>query len=257
MEIQSRSDRVRTLIGDRHWASDGYHKEFLIREFLTRYLPPPIRVGSGFIRSHLPNPDCSPEIDILVTDTSSHPPFFDEGGLQIAPVRSVRAAIEIKATFGGSELAQTLERTAHIRSLMHMEQPSNNTWMGAMFYRTGRSTEPDSVLDLIESCYKQLHSKLDSLIDHSASEIHGTMEPAPTCICLFGEFIVFFRRKKDTVSATQVDFFKSKSLSFALATIDLISTVTGSNEPTSLELVSTELGIDRTATKTIKLGGNA
>ena len=217
----------------------------------------PIRVGNGFIRSHLPNADCSPEIDVLVTDSSSHPPFFDEGGLQIVPVRSVRAAIEIKSTFGGSELVQTLERIANIRALIHMEQPSNSTWTGAMFYRTARSTEPDSVLDLIESCYKKINPHLVSLMNHSASEIHGTMESIPTCICLFGEFIVFFRRKKDTVRTTQVDFFKSKSLSFALAAVDLIATVTRSNEPTSLELISTELGIDRAATRTIELGGNA
>ena len=257
MEIQSRSDRVRTLIGDRHWASDGYHKEFLIREFLARYLPPPIRVGSGFIRSHLPNADCSPEIDILVTDPSNHPPFFDEGGLQIVPVRSVRAAIEIKATFGGSELKQALKRIAHIQALIHMEQPSNGTWLGAMFYRTGRSTEADSVLDLIESCYTNINSHIASLVDHSASEIHGTMDSVPTCICLLGEFIVFFRRKEGAMKTTQVDLFESKSLSFAFAAVDLICTATRGTEPTSLELVTTELGIDRAATRTIELGGNA
>ena len=162
-------------------------------------------------------------------------------GLQIAPVRSVRAAIEIKTTFGSSELVQTLDRIAHIRSLIHLEQPSNSAWLGAMFYRSGRSTEADSVLDLIESCYKQLDAKLTPLMEHSASKIHGTMESVPTCICLFGEFIAFFRRTQDTSSTTQVDLFQSKSLSFALAAVDLIATATGGSEPTSLELVGGEL----------------
>jgi hypothetical protein len=70
-EITSRADRVRNLIGDKHWLSDGTYKEFLIREFLARYLPSHLNVSRGFIR-HLEIDAVSPEIDILIADPCSH-----------------------------------------------------------------------------------------------------------------------------------------------------------------------------------------
>ena len=253
-EIESRAARVRTLIGDRHWVSDGQHKEFLIREFLTRYLPPPIRVGHGFMRTHLPNADCSPEIDVLVTNPSKHPLFFDEGGLQIAPISSVRAAIEVKTTFGLRELTQALQRIAYIRLLIHMDRPSNDIWLGAVFYRSNRPVSANSALKLIEKCYRNISQNSDLFAKCPKNEIHDSIVPVPTCICLSGQLIAFFRREQESSCTTQIDIFESKSLSFALAAIDLISAVAEGNEPTALELASSRFGLDRVATTKIVIG---
>ena len=46
-ELEARAQRVRTLIGDAHWLSDGNHKEALLREFLRRYLPPELVITMG------------------------------------------------------------------------------------------------------------------------------------------------------------------------------------------------------------------
>lgn len=45
-ELIARASRVRQLIGSRHWLSDGHHKEMLVREFLKRYLPVTLEIGS-------------------------------------------------------------------------------------------------------------------------------------------------------------------------------------------------------------------
>lgn len=78
-ELLSRSQRVRRLIGDAHWLSDGLHKEELIREFLARYLPPTLRVSRGFIVPADHELSVSGEIDVLITDTKTEPPWFSEG----------------------------------------------------------------------------------------------------------------------------------------------------------------------------------
>jgi len=255
-EIESRAERVRTLIGNRHWASDGHHKEFLIREFLSRYLPSSFRVGHGFIRTHLPNTACSPEIDILVTNPGKHPLFFDEGGLQIAPVKSLRAAVEVKSTFGSNELTQTLQRIAHIRHLVNAEQQSNDVWLGAVFYSARSQIDPDSVICMIERCYRKVrHGDIDTL-RWRTTEISQSTLPVPTCICLTGQFVAFFRPVQDSYTTIQVDVFATQSLSFALAAIDLISSVTAANEPTALELASDNFEIQRAATKIITIGGS-
>ena len=256
-EIESRSDRVRSLIGDRHWGSDGNHKEFLIREFLTRYLPSPIRVGHGFVRSHSPDGNCSPEIDVLVTNPSKYPLFFDEGGLQIAPVMSVRAAIEVKTTFGASQLTQALQRIGRIRHLIHSEHARSDVWLGAIFYRSDRTVSATSVLDTIEECYRKIAQSGGRVTSFPQSELYEEVVSAPTCLCLSGEFVAFFRKVPDGSNSTQVDIFEAKSLSFALAAIDLISSVSEANEPTALELASGNFGLSRAGTRTIQIEGNA
>ena len=106
-ELHSRADRVRQLIGDAHWLSDGHHKEAILREFLRRYLPVHVQVSRGFIRRALTD-DCSPEVDILIADLMANQPFFNEGDLLVVSPSSVIAHMEIKTKFGKSELLDAL-----------------------------------------------------------------------------------------------------------------------------------------------------
>ena len=256
-EIESRAKRVRNLIGDKHWLSDGQHKEYLIREFLARYLQSPIRVGHGFIHTHIPDVPCSPEIDVLITNSAKHPLFFDEGGLQVASVKSVRAAIEIKTTFSVPELTQALKRIAYVRYLLHEERVSDDVWLGAIFYQSKPGKCPISVLDKIEKIYKELTESTDwtSRLGKNA-QICDPMVLTPTCICISGEIIVFFRTIDSVSQTVQVDIFKSESLSYALAIIDLIAVVKETREPTALELAYDDLGIQHEASRTIKIGAS-
>ena len=255
-ELDSRSNRVRTLIGDRHWASDGLHKEFLIREFFGRYLPSPIRVGHGFIRSSTSDSICSPEIDVLITHPTMHPLFFDEGGLQIAPTKSVLAAIEVKTTLNSKELNQALVRISNIRSLIGKEQPSKDTWLGAIFYQSTRNRSIDSTMNLIESSVKKLCEKISYPGTNTERTIHRTFMPLPTCICLSRQFVAFFRTSQQPFGTCQVDIFESGELSFALAAIDLLSAVTIDYGPSALELATDHCDIQRVATRQIVVTEN-
>lgn len=108
-ELNSRADRVRNIIGDRHWLSDGYHKEAIVRDFLKRYLPVHLMIGTGFIKTSVPEDLCSPEIDILICDWSLHPAIFNESDIQIVPPASVIAYIQSKSSFSSSTLNYGLE----------------------------------------------------------------------------------------------------------------------------------------------------
>ena len=53
-EFSVRSSRVRDIIGASHWLSDGQHKEIIVKEFLSDYLPNGVSVDNGFVCSLYP-----------------------------------------------------------------------------------------------------------------------------------------------------------------------------------------------------------
>ena len=66
--------RVESLIGSRHWPTDGAHKETVLRNVLRRHLPENLRVGTGFVCFPKTDEygagaekDTSFQIDVLIT----------------------------------------------------------------------------------------------------------------------------------------------------------------------------------------------
>jgi len=48
-DMQAVRDRVRNLIGGRHWLTDGVYKEILLKHAIERHLPENLKVCTGFI----------------------------------------------------------------------------------------------------------------------------------------------------------------------------------------------------------------
>src|SRR5437016_5226748 len=92
-EIDAVRNRIRHLMNEPHWPTDGEMKESLLRHILRRHLPETFRVGRGFVLSQ---DRCSKQIDILVYDSSS-PVIFKEGDLVFLSRDTVRAIIEVKS----------------------------------------------------------------------------------------------------------------------------------------------------------------
>jgi hypothetical protein len=69
-ELRSTKDRIRQLIDQEHWLSDGEHKESILRNILRSRLPESVRIGRGFVcfpRSANGSKKSSGQIDILIT----------------------------------------------------------------------------------------------------------------------------------------------------------------------------------------------
>ncbi|MBK8006352.1 MAG: hypothetical protein IPK12_21330 [Gemmatimonadetes bacterium] len=97
--------RVRQLMDEPHWLTDGEWKESVLRTVLRRHLPPTIGIGRGFIAG--PGA-CSSQIDILLYD-ASHPLLHRDGDLVFVMPASVRGIIEVKSTIDSNTLHQALE----------------------------------------------------------------------------------------------------------------------------------------------------
>jgi hypothetical protein len=106
IELLSLKDRVRQLIGDRHWQTDGEWKESVLRNVIRRYLPNQILIQRGFI---VENNFRSGQIDILFTDYR-WPTLFSDGELAIVKLYAVRGLIEVKTTLYSDKATKALQK---------------------------------------------------------------------------------------------------------------------------------------------------
>ena len=106
-ELLSQAQRVRDLIGDAHWLSDGHHKEYLLSSLIQRHVPGNILVTRGFI-SDPATAACSKEQDILILDTTLQGPLFHQGGLAVALPCTVMASISVKSVMRRTTIADTM-----------------------------------------------------------------------------------------------------------------------------------------------------
>ena len=137
-ELDAQADRVRNLIGDAHWLSDGHHKEALLQGLIERHLPSTASVSRGFaLQSGMPS-NCSTEQDLLVLDTSSEAPVFTQSGLVITFPNQVLASLSVKTRFRKQEFADAV---TGLLSLDEIGGDGNTIWYGAYFFHKQRRVE--------------------------------------------------------------------------------------------------------------------
>lgn len=194
-ELASRANRVRLLIGDAHWLSDGHHKEYLIREFLNRHLPATLSCNRGFVRPPDESVRCSPEVDILISDSTRHAPFFNEGGLSIVAPSACVGHFEVKTTFGKDTLKEAIEHQIATQQVIDSYTgAAAKVWRGIAFFSVPESRS-------LESAANTVVDALRECADSFVGEI--TFVHVPKCITVFGEY-VFYLGKSQTAGRCQI-----------------------------------------------------
>lgn len=94
-EISITQNRIRDLIGEAHWQTDGEYKEAVLRRVLRTHLPESVKVGKGFVC--YPG-EASRQIDLLLVDATK-PTLFREGDVFLVTPDAVKAVVEVKTTF--------------------------------------------------------------------------------------------------------------------------------------------------------------
>jgi hypothetical protein len=121
-ECETLKNRVRMLINDEHWPTDGEWKESVLRSIIRRSAPDSVTVGRGFIVA----PDWqSTQIDVLVYD-NTHPVLYRDGDLVFVSPAACRAIVEVKSAMRSAtqfrEAASKLARDAsRIRQTVQRE----------------------------------------------------------------------------------------------------------------------------------------
>lgn len=105
-ELDSLKSRVRHLIDDNHWQTDGEWKESVLRTILQRSAPSNVTVGRGFI---VDRERSSTQIDVLIYD-NSYPVLYKDGDLVFISPASCRAIIEVKTSVTRQAFLQAVRK---------------------------------------------------------------------------------------------------------------------------------------------------
>lgn len=135
-ELRSTKDRIRNLIGDAHWQSDGEHKEAVLRKVLRMHLPEMLQVGKGFVCC----PDkTSSQIDILITNRNK-PTLFKDGELALVTPDAVEAIIEVKTSLHGGDIDDATGKLSKDIELIRSQ--GNPTCQSGLFvYESGNGVD--------------------------------------------------------------------------------------------------------------------
>lgn len=108
-EFKAYQNRVRNLIGNRHWGEEGRYKEIILMNYLKRVLPQNVSVGTGFVQG---NNDLSTQIDIIIYD-NTFPVLFSEGDFVVTVPENVVAIIEVKTKIHNHNLNDIVKKASN------------------------------------------------------------------------------------------------------------------------------------------------
>jgi hypothetical protein len=187
-ELLSQYQRVRHLIGDKHWLSDGHHKEYLLGSLLERHMPSGVVVSRGFVADLTTADSCSREQDILVVDTRYQAPLFNQGGLIIAFPRTVIASISVKSTMTSATVRKTIENQNSVRNVC-----VNNDLARRHILCAGYFFDPDEVISRHPSkVYGQYEKGANKFpVQPAPDSAHSHYVPGPELICTSSD--LFYR----------------------------------------------------------------
>ena len=225
-ELLSKNDRIRHLIGDEHWLSDGHHKEDVIREFLRQYAPVRFSIKSGFVKPPDFGECCSPETDILISDSHGQPPYFSSESLAIVPPSSVVGYIESKSTFDATSVRKAVANQLSTQYLLSRYlSDSDRVWRGAIFASAAQSRSIESVMTTFVDVVTDVVALFDAIpkkITSRPAEL--SINLLPNWFATYDRFIVFVSGKSPTNGILRG--FDIGNLAFAGVVADLFSRLT-------------------------------
>lgn len=148
-ELTSQTDRIRMLIGDRHWLTDGHHKESLLASLIRRHVPSNMTVSRGFVVSPTDPSACSKEQDLLILDQDVEAPLFSNGDVVVTFPNAVLAAVSVKTTLRKRDVQEALAGLASLRKVLVATGCSDKVFCGGYFYVDGKpiTNAPAKVYD--------------------------------------------------------------------------------------------------------------
>lgn len=228
-ELAVSAKRIRQLIGDSHWLSDGTHKESLLRDMLRRHLPRSVMVTKGFVISMNAPGYCSKEQDIMVVDTDTEMPLFTNGETSVVFSRQLLATLSVKTKLGTKELVDSfvgLESARHAAVLDAERRP-----FCAMFAfdETGISDHVASLLRKLVDAPRQAGLKFTEWCppEHLTHRPPGAQTQVITADCVATTRDYFFRLQAqgDDGAPQELDAFNADGLAFGTFAATLLAEI--------------------------------
>lgn len=212
-EIIAQSRRVRNLIGNKHWVSDGHHKESLVRAVIERHAPSTVLVSRGFVASPTVPDLCSREQDILLVDTRHQGPLFNQAGLVIALPSTVIATISVKSTLRKTELTDSIDCINTVRTVCARSSANPpSIWCGAFFFQADTVVEANP--ERVYGYYQ--HGTASSPAPNVVLGCSAPYPPGPHFVCCVEPDLAYSARAGGDPSCFDLLGFRCSGLATAL-----------------------------------------
>ena len=223
-EIQSTANTVRDLIGSVHWLSDGHHRETVLRDFISRYVPNSVSVDSGFVKPAKHGSSCSREIDILISNLEAHSPYYSRGGLKIIPPHSLLACVEVKSEWSKAKLREALNNTASTKLITRQYCPSKTIWSGVCFFGALKAATLTNLPSVAESAIREtvIPALIASGVEYPNE--NDVLCVLPTCIFNLENFVLYFSTSSEP-GCIDLRLFRTGNTSPAYALIDMFDSI--------------------------------
>lgn len=156
-ELELAMDRIRNLIGAKHWPTDGSYKETLLKDLLKRFLPETCSVGTGFLLFR--GDGVSTQTDILLLDKAS-PTLFKQGELFVVTPDAVRFMIEVKTKVDRSNISGVIKKISD--DVERARNCGSTCKAGLFIYKNDTSVTDQLVLDILE---QEARSNIKRVVD--------------------------------------------------------------------------------------------
>jgi hypothetical protein len=127
-ELEALKDRVRNLIADGHWLTDGEWKESVLRSIIGQRLPESIKIGRGFVLfenagGNQNQRNATTQCDILIY-RSDVPVLFRDGGLVFITPDAALAVIEVKTKLSKKNFKKAVGKLNKISMQLRPTNPN-------------------------------------------------------------------------------------------------------------------------------------
>lgn len=138
-ELDIVKNRVRNLIGNKHWGEEGRYKEAVLKTVINRFLPSNLSIGTGFIVGEVGNENSiiSNQIDLIVYDNTI-PVLFNEGDFIITTEKNVKGIIEVKSKLNITNFRKAIRDFNNLSRFPLIANNGNNRIFKGLFaYENG------------------------------------------------------------------------------------------------------------------------
>jgi hypothetical protein len=112
-KMQTDFDEIRNAM--EHPGEKGSSFEEIVRRFLKMYSPKSLDISTGFIIDS--NDNVSKQMDVIISDATKTPIFFQNTSVRVLPVECVYAVIEVKSMLNSDELQKVFDNMKSARRL--------------------------------------------------------------------------------------------------------------------------------------------
>lgn len=148
-ELAAKAKRVRNLIGDRHWYTDGAFKEALLLEAIRQRLPAGVEAKRGFVLSRELT-ECSTEQDCVIADRMAGVPVFEAVDFHLVQPQRVVALLSAKTTLKKGEFLDAMEGIASALRIVAADPLAANPFLAAFFFDEDSHVKDETLVEWIK-----------------------------------------------------------------------------------------------------------